>query len=326
MGTQSSSSRDAKKPTKASTSSAQTAHASSPQLSRLQGWKQWVGIVLLIIGGLSFFMAQSASWISTGIFDQQTFVETTGKVLDTEESRRDIATIIIDRSLEDRPIIKKVAGSQATNLLTGMLGSDLAANAYQRLANGVYAYITSPNQQDITVDLTSIKAPISGIVSFAENRGREVKLDPSQIPDQIVLIDEAQVPDLSGYIRTILVLNALFWLVTIICFAWYVFLQDTGRVRRLYQVLAVLAATIIISLASAPFVPPAIASFISLIQARGIATSLTEAFLAPFYTRMWMALVVIGIVALALALRHQAWRGVQYVITTLDGSRKSSKK
>lgn len=270
-------------------------------------------------------MAQSASWISQNVFNQQAFVETTGKVLGSDASRQDIATIIVDQALADRPLVKRVAGEQATSLITGLLGSDLAANAYNRISNTAYAFLTSPNQQDIAIDLTAIKGPISGIVSFAENRGREVSFEPSQIPDTITIIDADDVPDLSGFVQGALIFNVVFWIVAIGAFAWYIFLQSAGRIRRTYQVLLTLAITAAISLATDPYVAPAIASFVSLVQARGLVTDMTNAFLDSFYVRMWYVLAISGLVALVISLRHHAKRGAEYVIASIDGSRKSSK-
>ena len=48
--------------------------------TKLTGWKLWVGLVLLLIGGPGLFMGQSALWISSTVFNQKTFVETTNKV------------------------------------------------------------------------------------------------------------------------------------------------------------------------------------------------------------------------------------------------------
>ena len=266
-------------------------------------------------------MGQSAVWISNNVFNQKTFVETTGKVLSTEESRNDIATIIVDQAFADRPVVKRIVGSQATSLLTGLLGSDLVANVYSRVANGAYAYVTSPSQQDVTIDLTSIKTPLSGIVSFAENRGSEVTFGASQIPDQIVLLDADDVPDLSAYIQSVLILNALFWLLSAAAFITFIFIQKDGRVRRIYFVLGAVATVAIIGLLTGPFIPPVIASFVSLIQARDIITALSQAFLAPFVAQMWTMLIITAIVAVALSLRHHAQRGLQSLIALLESKR-----
>lgn len=289
-----------------------------PSQGKLTGWKLWVGLVLLLIGGLGLFMGQSAVWVSSTVFNQKMFVETTNNVLTTEESRNDIAALIVDRALDDRPVVKRLVSGQATALLSGLLGSDLVSNIYTRVANSAYAYITSPNQQDIAIDLTSIKTPLSGVVSFAENRGQTVQFDPSQIPDQIVLLDADDVPDLSGYIQAILVLNVLFWALAIITFAGYILLKKDGRVRRTYQVLAVISLVAVIGLLTGPFVPPMIASFVSIIQARDLVTALTSAYLAPFVAQMWTMLIIAGFIALALALRNQVKRGVVYTINSFD--------
>jgi len=106
-----------------------------------------------------------------------------------------------------------------------------------------------------------------------------------------------------------------------VAFITFIFIQKDGRVRRIYFVLGAVATVAIIGLLTGPFIPPVIASFVSLIQARDIITALSQAFLAPFVAQMWTMLIITAIVAVALSLRHHAQRGLQSLIALLESKR-----
>ncbi len=279
---------------------------------QLHGWRKWVGIALLVLGGISFFLAQSATWMSTTIFNQRSFVDITTSVIRTEESRNAIASIIVDEALADRPVVKRLVGTQVQNLLSGFLASDLTANLYDRVVNGAYAYLTSSNREDIAIDLTGIKTPLSGIVSFAENRGTDVTFDPSNIPDQIVIVSTNDVPDLSSYVRLTLILNFVFWFLT---FVNSFFIQASGKIRRSYQVGWVIIGVAVLGLLAGPvFLPPITASFISMIQARDLVSDIATAFLAPFGAQMWVTIVIAGAAMGILALRRHIAKGSKKLV------------
>ncbi len=290
----------------------------------LIGWKKWVGLSLIVVGSLSFFMALSATWLSNTIFSQENFVTTTKSVLLTESNRQAIAGVIVDQALENRPVANRLVGNQATSLVSGLLGSELFSNVYDKLANKTYSYLTTPNRDDVAIDLTAIKQPLSGIVSFAENRGRDVSFDPNQIPGEIVLVESDNVPNISGSIQMVLVLNALFWLITAGSFIAYLLIQKEGRIRRAYQLCFAVALVAVLCFAVGPFIPPAMASFVTLTEARPLVADLTSAFLAQFAPQLWASLLIAGFVALGLSLRHQAKRGALYVTSKITSSKTSS--
>lgn len=271
----------------------------------LTGWRRWVGPVLLVIGGLSLLCALSATWLSTVVFNQKNFVETTETVLSTPDSRQAIAGVIVERAFQNRPVITRLAGNQATSLISGMLGSDLVGTLYSHVINSTYAYLTSPQQNDIAIDLTTIKTPLSGIVSFAENRGQAIQFDPATIPDEIMLINAEAAPDFYRVVQLVLVFNAVFWIIAAAAFAWYIFLQKGGYVKRIYTVCITVAVIAILGLFTGPFTPPAIASFVDIVGIRDIVINLTSAFLQPFATQLWITLGVAALVAFVVSLRYR---------------------
>ncbi len=273
--------------------------------SRTFTWKTFVAPVLLFIGAVCLFLALSATWLSTTVFDQKFFTETTKKVLATSKSREAIANVIVDKAFTNSPLLQRVAGTQATSLVSGLLDSDLAGTLYSRTINTSYAYLTSPNQEDVVIDLTSIKAPLSDMVFFAKLIGREIQFEPSSIPDEIVLLSADSLPDLYAYVRLIVMFNALFWIISAASFTGYIFIKKSGRARRIYHVCLAGVIVAVIGLITGPFVPSAIASFVEVIGIRTIIVDVTNAFLQPFAVMLWTTLAVTALVTLVVRLRHQ---------------------
>ena len=157
-----------------------------------------------------YFFAQSANWINHIVFNQQAFTDITVSTITKEPNRRAISQAIVDKIFAGRPLADKLIGDRSVNLISEMLNSDLSQKTLNRVASSGYAYVTSKDRQDIAVDLTAIKQPISTIVSLAESRGRDVKIDPSKIPDKITIINSSELPQVSNYIRN-MELSAKTW-------------------------------------------------------------------------------------------------------------------
>lgn len=279
---------------------------------------QLTSVILLIVGGISLFLAQSATWISNSIFNQQTFTSTATGVLQSEQSRSNLSTVIVDRSLANKPIINRLVGNNLKTLVTGLLGTDLASDAVTQITSKSYSYLTTANRQDIAVDLTALKRPLTAIVSTLEQNGRPVQLDPTQIPDSITIIDSSTFPDLSGYVRAALVANMLAWPIAIAALSVYVYLNRKRSVARaLYMVCLVVAVVAVVGLMTGPFIPPIIATYINTVPIRTVVTDLVTAFLHPFYSQLTTMLIAAGAVALGVLLRrpftHMVSRVVQRI-------------
>ncbi len=277
-------------------------------------WKRVVGGVLLVLGILTFFLAQSTLWVSNNFFNEDQFVGTVEKVLNTEESRQAISSTIVHASLQNNPVAEQLIGKQLTSLVNGLLASDIAGQMFDRVAHRAYAYLTSSNRQDIAINLSSIKDPLTSLVGIVEKSGRDVKFDPSNIPDSITLVESDSLPDFSSYIRAMLFASGILWLATIASFATYIYLYRKKLVRSIYVVgwsaITVCAAALL----TGPFVPPAIASLINLIEIRGVVEDLTVAFFEPFKVQLLSSIVLIGFVMLVVSLRGAIRDGLARLI------------
>jgi hypothetical protein len=273
------------------------------------------------------FLAQSAYWVNHTVFDQTNFTRTTTNALLSESSRSAIATAVVNQALENQPIIKKVAGERAISLTSGLLGSDLSNQAVTTLTSKTYAYTTSSNRQDIKIDLTAIKAPLTSIISLAQSKGVNVPQTQYQIPDEITLVQSDAFPDLSGIVKLMLWLGPLFWLGTIICFGLYIYIGKAVYARRIYMVGLAIIIVGILGLLTSPFVPPPVAAAIPNIDLRPVAQNLTTAFLAPFTTQMYYMLGSTLVVLLAFNQRFNILALINSLGTKLSkpSGRKNSK-
>lgn len=270
--------------------------------------------VMLACAGITFFFAQSVLWVNHTVFNQKAFVEITTNVLMTQESRDAIAKSIVDKSLQNKPVANRLLGDRAVTFVSGLLGSDISEKVLERSSGAVYGYVTSPNRQDIAIDLSAIKQPLAAIVSFSESRGRTVNFDPTAIPDNITLVESDELPKVNEYIQKLMVLGALLWISTIALFSAYIFSSKRERIRRFYYSALTIAGVAILSIFAGPFVPSAISSYVSNIQFRGIASDLTAAYLHPFIKQMYLTLILTALVALLVRFRWifpSIWQSLQ---------------
>ena len=220
-----------------------------------------------------------------------------------EPNRRAISQAIVDKIFADRPLADKLIGDRSVNLISEMLNSDLSQKTLNRVASSGYAYVTSKDRQDIAVDLTAIKQPISTIVSLAESRGRDVKIDPSKIPDKITIINSSELPQVSNYIRNMLIAGLFLWLTVILTFSIFIFINRKTLVKQLYIVGSVIIGVSILALFTGPFLPSIISSFVNNINLRTVVTDLASAYLSPFYQQLYLTILITSLTLLAIRFR-----------------------
>lgn len=295
---------------------------SSEHLSRR--WHAFGSVVLLLAAGILLFLAESAFWVNRTVFDQATFTNITTTALLSQSSRDALATAIVDKALADRPVLQRTVGDRATRLVSSLLGSDLSNQAVTALSNRTYAYVTAANRQDIKLDLTAVKAPVSKIVDLVEDSGREVNIDPNRIPDEIVLISSATFPDLSGTVQRMLWLGPLLWFGMLAAFTAYIYIGRRDYARRVYFACLTVAIVAVIGLLLYPFVPPPVAAAVPNIELRPVVTNLTSGFLAPFKTQMWWLLGIAAVVALLFNQRFNFLKLVRSLESKLSRSMNKS--
>jgi hypothetical protein len=261
-------------------------------------------IVLLFFAALILFLAQSAYWVNHTIFNRANFTHIATASLLSESSRDAIATTVVDKSLEHRPLIKKAVGKEAVSLTSGLLGSDLSSQALSALSDRTYAYTTAKDRQDIKFDLTSIKKPLASVVSVAEDNsihdvsGDKLTSVQGQIPDEITLVKSDSFPNLAGLVSFMLWVGPVLWLSSLMLFGLFVYLGRGAYAKRVYTVGLAVITVAALGILTIPLVPAPIAAAIPIIELRPVVANLTSGFLAPFKTQLYDMLVCALIVLL----------------------------
>ncbi len=257
-----------------------------------QRTKRSIGVILLVLGLLSFFMAQSATWVNRTIFDQKTFMSTIQSVLKTEESRQAMATTIVGASFKEYPLAEQVVGDQVTGMVVGLLDSKVAAKVTSTVTNQAYAYLTSPNQEDVVLKVTPIKNTLVSIVTIAETNGRDIAYSPESIPDAIILIPAQAIPDISQYIRSSVIGAGLLWMLTAGLLVGYVLLFRREWVRRTYAVGWSVIGVSLLGMLAGPLLPATIARFVSTISVRGLVEDVSRAFVGHFVWQLFITIII----------------------------------
>lgn len=261
-----------------------------------------LSIIVLTFAMIFLFLAQSAYWINHTVFNQDSFTKITTTAIQAESSREAISKVIVNNALEDRPVLQRVVGERAQSLISGLLASDLSNQAVNALASRTYQYATSSGRQDIAINLTGIKDPLSNVLTISQND--EALGRVSNLPDEITLLRSDAMPNLSGFIVAMLWLGPLLWMITILLLAVYLALGKNEYAKRVYiGGLAVIFLGIFGYLTS-PYVPSPIAATIPTIEVRPLAENLLHGYLEPFRYQM---LVMICVTLIGLIVFNQRY-------------------
>ncbi len=259
---------------------------------------RYKSVVVLALAGVLLLLAQSSFWINHTIFDQKTFTTILGTTLQTESNKQAIAKVIVNKALQDRPLLNRTVGEKTTTLVAGLLGTDFASQTFDTLINRSYAYLTSEDPEPIAIDLLSIKTPIAGLVSFAELLGRDVSFDPNSIPDSILIFSSEDLPDIYKFSISMLWLGPIFWLSGLGLLIAYVYRGRKSLNKRVYIAGGVIIASSVIGIAFGPLLPPPLVALVPTIELRPVVNSVIAALLQPFIMQMinTIVLVIIGLV------------------------------
>lgn len=270
-------------------------------------------IILLTLAGLLLLFAQSAYWLNHTIFNEQNFTSIVNPVITSEESRRAIATTIVNTALEDKPVINRLIGGNVTDLVTGLLGTNFAQEITTTIIDKSYNYLTSDNPKPIAIDLTVIKVPLEKITQILSLQGNET-LSASAIPDSIVLLDPSGLPDIYGYSIIVLWLGPLCWIGALLLGVLYIYVGRKKYAQRVYILGSVVIVVACIGLLVGPLLPPPIVAQVPIPALRGVVEQLIAGLLAPFTQQMIIMLVITAVALVIFSLRFAMLRGVQWLV------------
>lgn len=227
--------------------------------------------------------------------------------------------------LANRPLANQLIGANFTAVVAGLLNSDVAKQLTASLINRSYAYLTTDHPQPIAIDLTAIKVPLERIAEIIESRGTEVRVNPTNIPDSIVLFDPAGLPDIYRYSVILLWLGPLFWLGFIIFAVLYIYIGRDNYSRRVYMLGGTIILASCIGFLVGPLFQPPIVAEVQMPQLRPVADQLITGLLRPFGAQNMAVIVTTTIVMVVFSLRFTIARGARWVATKASNVRSGTK-
>lgn len=256
-------------------------------------------IITSLIAGMLLAIVNSAVWINRQIFDTKAFTETAVTAITSESSRDAIGARITDEALKDNPVAKNIAGDRVANLVSGLLGTDQAEKLLAAAVSRLQIYLTSNNQQDVDIELSGLKSTVTRVIEISGVEPR--RIDPSKIPDRLVLVEEKNVPNLYTYGVVVSWLAPLGLLAALILIAVPYLWDRKHYVQIMFVHGALLISVGLISLLLGPLLrPPALEPFHNP-NGREVVGNIYDAFISTFNTQT-AAFVYIGVLLCLAAL------------------------
>lgn len=257
-------------------------------------------IITAICAAVLFVIANSAVWVNRYIFDTNNFTQVATTSLTSESSRNAMATQIVNKALADYPTIRNVVDDTATKVISGVLGSDQVQNVLTKAISKLQVSVTSSDPQSLVINLQGPKDLLTKVVDVVSQQ-REVKINPDNIPSEIVLLNKDNIPNFYKYGVLFLWLGpiALIGGLVLVGYPYFKWRKDYKMVM-LVQGSAVVVAGLLALLIGPLFRPPLMARVASP-DARVVATNLFNAFVATFNNQTYWLIGLGGLVVIVAA-------------------------
>ncbi|NBX97492.1 hypothetical protein EBQ81_01325 [bacterium] len=258
----------------------------------------------LLLSGIfvGLLLLQSAVWAGRAFFSTKTFSSTVTNSLTSQSSRDAISTELVNKALDDRPIVRRVIGPRLTSGVSSLLNSSIAESSIRTMSDRLQTYLTTSDQSQKTVaiDVTGLKTVIQTVSSLVGTSDDQT-IPSDKLPDTITIIDAEKVPSYYQYGKILYYLSPLSALLVIGCAIGYIKRSKNGY-RRLYVVCATVASSTLAAIAMGPLFKPAVLELAKTTSTRTIVGNLYDAFLALFTQQLLLVLVLSVLVAIALFL------------------------
>lgn len=269
-------------------------------------------ISILVITSVSLLLiAQTSLWLSNNVFNNQKFTQITTEAITSESSRQSISNLLVDRMLEDRPMLNSVLGNRISSLISGLLGTDLAERSIEKIVQNAQLILTTPKKPPIVIDVRPYKQAAINI-SNALMRDDEPKIDINRIPDEIVLLDTSKLPNYYQYGILLLWLGPIAALLALALLGAWIYRAKIAVVRlmRTRIALAAVLASGLIAMLIGPLFKPAFLSVAESAQAMTLLGNIYDGFIAPFYVQSQ----TISVIAFLLLVVTYAWAPINKAV------------
>lgn len=152
--------------------------------------KNILSLVGIIISVLFIWVFLFSVWYSNNINNKNNFVNHVTGVLETETVRTAISNEIIDIVKQRRPLVGEIAAPVLSNVITGVLDTNMFAGVYSRMAGELHLQLTTKNPRPLIIDVKPAKQFIEPLISSQDDSIL------NSFPDQIVIIQKNQIPSL----------------------------------------------------------------------------------------------------------------------------------
>lgn len=253
-------------------------------------------VLISISAAFLLLLANSAVWVNQYMFNSANFAQVATDSITSDSSRKAIAGGITNKLLSDRPVANNLVGDTVTNVISGVLATEQANKAFNTVVSRTNEYLTSSNQESIAIDLSGVKGFLTKVVDAVSNF-REVKVDPAKIPNEIVLVDEQDVPDLHNTAVAFLWLGPIALLSSIALFA-FPYLKNREQYKSIMMIQgSIVFVTGLLALLIGPLFRPIVLSNIEGSSARTVVTNLYNAFVQTFNNQT-SVIIIVGFVTL----------------------------
>lgn len=285
--------------------------------------KKHAFIITTILAALLLVVANSAIWVNRNLFNTQQFTAITTDAMLSQSSRTALAGEIVDKALADQPAIRAAAAEPATNFIAGLLNSNQAQTALNRVVSKLQIILTSKRPESITYDLSGIKATIEKLLTLANKEEAVVKVD--KVPDTITLFDASKVPSFyqAGVALTLLAPFAA--LLALFLLAWPHIKKYYPTAKLLtIQGVSLITAGVLALLVGPIFRPPVLAQ-VNNANLRVVVENVYNAFIQTFDKQTYY-LIGLGAILVIIPLGARLYKIVRTTYFSTANSNKTTPK
>lgn len=270
---------------------------------------------LLLVMSASLLIVQSAVLINRSVFTTDTFSRTVTSSLTSESSRMAIASEVVERILADKPLARRVIGDDLTRLLAASLTSKLASSTLQSLSESIQLYMTTENQQSVTIELGSIKETITRLATVLDKDQALEATKISDIPSTIVIVDESKIPSLYGLGIIFMWMAPIATLLGVMAASFILYIYRKKIYLALYLIFGTLFFASIIGLVVGPLFKPPVLNIAKTINSRTVVANIYDAFTHLFTVQNY-AVIYLSLSALAALFVLQHYKKFLAIVRT----------
>ena len=163
------------------------------RLSGAAGWRRVV-MVLTFMAAASFLFGYVELWVTDTVIDSRRFGEVTTSALTSEPVRDAVATAVVDRALEDYPLVQTIVRRPVEAAISGLLGTALFEEVLRSTASELHLLITIDARDQVVLRIGQAYQIIYGIVDVIDPTILERLPPPEALSEVVILTKETVAP------------------------------------------------------------------------------------------------------------------------------------